>query len=83
MLVWIIALAVLSACASPTPTSLPMPAQRATAAPSPTRGAATAQPPTGWPMFRYSLDRAGYNPYETDVRPPLELKWEFKAQSKI
>jgi len=36
-----------------------------------------------WPMFRFSLDRAGFNPTETVVRPPLELKWHFEARSKI
>lgn len=80
-----VALAILSACARPTPTpaSLPTPGQPATATPSPASGATPDQPSTDWPMFRYSLDRAGYNPHETAVRPPLELKWEFQAKSKI
>jgi hypothetical protein len=36
-----------------------------------------------WPMFRFSLDRAGYNPNETRLKPPLALKWEYKTGSKI
>jgi hypothetical protein len=36
-----------------------------------------------WAMFRYNLNRAGYNPTETDLYPPLVLKWEFKASGKI
>jgi hypothetical protein len=34
-------------------------------------------------MFRYSLNRAGHNPHEVTLRPPLELKWQFRAKSKI
>jgi hypothetical protein len=34
-------------------------------------------------MFRFSLDRAGYNPYETQLKPLLALKWEYKTGSKI
>jgi hypothetical protein len=36
-----------------------------------------------WPMFRFSLDRTGYNPTENSLSPPLELKWRFDAKSKI
>ncbi len=71
--------AVTVSAASPTP---------APASPTPTRPAATftpmsAQAAGDWPMFRFSLDRAGYNPHETRVRPPLELEWQFEARSKI
>jgi hypothetical protein len=34
-------------------------------------------------MFRFSLDRAGYNPTETSLTPPLALKWQFDAEGKI
>ena len=36
-----------------------------------------------WPMFRFSLDHSGYNPTEHTLKPPFELKWKFKAKSKI
>ena len=49
----------------------------------PTPSPMSPQPSIDWPMFRFSLDRAGYNPTETSVRPPLELKWRFEARSKI
>jgi hypothetical protein len=39
--------------------------------------------PADWPMFRFSLDRSGYNATENILKPPLELKWKFKAKSKI
>jgi len=42
-----------------------------------------AQPSADWPMFRFSLNRAGYNPNETRLKPPLALKWEYKTGSKI
>jgi len=38
---------------------------------------------TDWPMFRFSLDRAGYNPNETRLKPPLVLKWEYKTDNQI
>jgi hypothetical protein len=41
------------------------------------------QPSADWPMFRFSLDRAGYNPTETTLKPPLELEWQFDAKGKI
>lgn len=34
-------------------------------------------------MFRFSLDRSGYNPTEIVLKPPLELKWTFKAEGSI
>jgi hypothetical protein len=34
-------------------------------------------------MFRFSLNRTGYNPNESVLRPPLELKWQFDAEGKI
>jgi hypothetical protein len=34
-------------------------------------------------MFRFSLDRAGYNRSETQLKPPLALKWQYKTGSKI
>jgi hypothetical protein len=34
-------------------------------------------------MFRFGFDRAGYNPHEKTVKPPLELKWQFTAKGKI
>jgi PBP1b-binding outer membrane lipoprotein LpoB len=43
----------------------------------------TTPEPADWPMFRFSLDRCGYNATETILKPPLELKWKFKAKSKI
>jgi len=43
----------------------------------------TTPEPADWPMFRFSLDRAGYNPNETRLKPPLTLKWEHKTGSKI
>jgi len=43
----------------------------------------TTPEPADWPMFRFSLDRAGYNPNETRLKPPLALKWEHKTGSKI
>ena len=36
-----------------------------------------------WTMFRYGLDRAGYNPRETRLKPPLVIQWEFKTDDKI
>jgi hypothetical protein len=54
-----------------TPTSIPGTATR------------TPLPPSDWPMFRFGLDRSGYNPSETVLKPPLELKWEYKTKSKI
>lgn len=36
-----------------------------------------------WPMFRFSLDHSGYNATEHTLKPPFELKWKFKAKSKI
>ena len=64
------------------------PAQAPTApeepvAPSPTPATPVRQSATEWTMFRYSLDRAGYNPVEAKVRPPLSLRWKFDAKSKI
>jgi hypothetical protein len=41
------------------------------------------QAAAGWSMFRFSLDRAGYNPNEVRLKPPLALKWEYKTGSKI
>ncbi len=70
-----------TAPASSTLTSPPLnitPIQEATM-PPPTPSNASAD----WPMFRYNLERAGYNPMETKLRPPLELKWEFQAKGKI
>jgi hypothetical protein len=43
----------------------------------------TPQPSADWPMFRFSLDHSGYNASEQVLKPPLELKWKFKAKSKI
>jgi hypothetical protein len=34
-------------------------------------------------MFRFDLNRTGYNPNESLVKPPLELKWQFDAKGKI
>jgi hypothetical protein len=39
--------------------------------------------PADWPMFRFSLDRTGYNPTEVTLKPPLKLVWRFKAGAKI
>ena len=36
-----------------------------------------------WPRFRYDVNRTGYNPEETQLKPPLKLKWRFEARSKI
>ena len=58
----------------PTPTTIP-----ATSTPSPV----VPLEPADWPMFRFGLDRSGYNPTEVVLKPPLELKWEFKSKSKI
>jgi hypothetical protein len=43
----------------------------------------TTPEPADWPMFRFNLDRSGYNATENILKPPLELKWKFKAKSKI
>lgn len=59
---------------APTPTPVPI-----VLTSTPTR----PQSSLGWPMFRFSLDRAGYNPNETSLKPPLALKWEYKTGSKI
>lgn len=50
---------------------------------TPTLPPVVEQPSADWPMFRFSLDHSGYNATETIVKPPLELKWKFKAKSKI
>jgi hypothetical protein len=34
-------------------------------------------------MFRFDLNRTGYNPQESVVAPPLDLKWQFDAKGKI
>jgi hypothetical protein len=34
-------------------------------------------------MFRFGLNRSGYNPDESLVKPPLELRWQFDAKGKI
>jgi hypothetical protein len=80
-----VALVALAGCSSPSPMppSVPDTAVPPTATTHRPPAAATAQPATDWPMFRYSLDRAGHNPHETSVRPPLEVVWKFNAQSKI
>jgi|GEM_PF-4085753 len=36
-----------------------------------------------WPMFRHDLNHSGYNPEETVLKPPLELKWEYATEGKI
>jgi hypothetical protein len=63
------------------PTSTPVP-------PTPTASitkstSASNQPCADWPMFRFDLNRTGYNPNESFVKPPLELKWQFDAKGKI
>ena len=50
---------------------------------TPTLPPVVEQPSADWPMFRFSLDHSGYNATETILKPPLELKWKFKAKSKI
>jgi len=55
---------------------------------SPTPASVTPIPaihraPADWPMFRFNLNRTGYNPTESVLRPPLELKWQFDAKGKI
>ena len=60
-----------------TETALPQSARPAAPTPMP------QLPSTDWPMFRFSLDRAGYNPHETDVKPPLSMKWQYKTAGKI
>jgi len=108
---FIVALAILSACGSPTatpnlvpesstpstilPTFGPVAIAPTSASEMPLRTTPTAmptalgvapetsQPSVNWPMFRFSLDRAGYNPNETRLKPPLALEWEYKTGSKI
>jgi hypothetical protein len=95
----VFALTILTACAQikSTPTSTPtqvisrqevptpalLPATPSPLLETPTVGSAPSQSVTGWPMFRYSLDRAGYNPTEGELEPPLELRWQFDAKGKI
>jgi len=62
------------------PTSAPA---TPTAAPATEVVTKPASSPGDWPMFRFSLDRAGYNPNETTLKPPLSLKWQYKTGSKI
>ena len=59
---------------------LPTPAPIST---TPAISSTLSQASTDWPMFRYSLDRAGSNPNETRLKPPLAVKWEFKTGGKI
>lgn len=65
--VLILALVIASGCAHPP------------AAPAPVIPQASAD----WPMFRFDVEHTGYNATETVLKPPLELKWKFKAKSKI
>ena len=77
-------LAGVSACGQLAPTPTAPSTVRPTSTPTlPGPTAVVGQPSADWPMFRFSLDRAGYNPHELTVRPPLKLEWEFQAQSKI
>jgi glucose dehydrogenase len=41
----------------------------------------TTPEPADWPMFRFSLDHSGYNASEQVLKPPLELKWRYRANS--
>jgi len=76
---------------SPTPpTPVPQALTPSTALAAPTPIPPTLPPaptpapfPADWPMFRFSPDRAGYNPTESVLRPPLELKWQFDAKGEI
>ena len=84
---------------SPTRPVTAAPSATASATPSPQAPTETPLPPTptlvpptstagsrgvvDWPMFRFSLDRGGYNPQEKTLKPPLELKWKFDAKGKI
>jgi hypothetical protein len=93
----VFALTILTACAqiNSSPTSPPTPVTSRQEVPTPTPPPATPTPfletprdrsapsqsVAGWPMFRYSLDRAGYNPME--LEPPLELRWQFDTTGKI
>ena len=43
----------------------------------------SSKPSVDWPMFRFNLNRVGYNPNEKYVKPPLSLKWEHKTDNKI
>lgn len=61
----------------------PAPATPTLASTSPLPAPAVPEPSVDWPLFRFSLDRAGYNPAESVLRPPLELKWQFDAKGKI
>lgn len=38
---------------------------------------------TSWPMFRGGPDHSGYNPYETTLKPPLELNWSYTTGEEV
>ena len=40
-------------------------------------------PERDWPVFRGSLNRDGYNPFESELEPPLELRWSRKLVGNI
>ena len=91
LLVPTVVLAILSACVGPLPTTAPdlqttppmlsgtPPANSVTLEPT----SAMSENAPDWPMFRFGLDRAGYNANETRLKPPLAVTWEYKTGSKI
>ena len=44
---------------------------------------AYADGPNQWPMFAHDLTHTGYNPDETQLQPPLRLKWTYTTGSHI
>ena len=42
---------------------------------------ATPQASADWSMFHFGLDHCGYNDTENVLKPPLELKWRYQANS--
>jgi len=38
---------------------------------------AHADGPNDWPMFGHDPAHTGYNPEETQLQPPLRLKWRY------
>lgn len=42
-----------------------------------------ADSPGDWPMFHHDLAHTGYNSEETELRPPLRLKWSYQADGAL
>ncbi|MBI2863440.1 MAG: PQQ-binding-like beta-propeller repeat protein [Chloroflexi bacterium] len=62
-----------TATATPTPTPTPTFTSTPTATPS----------ASDWPMFRYNLAHAGYSAAETQLTPPLRLKWSYSTGGSV